>query len=64
MSGREFSEEDATLFNELWAGALFDIIAAVLKRCSDWEGPDQEAMIAMIIQQLAEHYGLVEAEVE
>jgi hypothetical protein len=57
---REFSDADADVFNELWAGALFDIILSVFDKCKDWEKDDQSAMIYMIIEQLAERYGIVE----
>ena len=59
---RAFSGADADLFNELWAGALFDIISSVLDRCEDWEKDDQDAMICMIVRRLAERYGLIEGE--
>jgi hypothetical protein len=53
LSGREFSDEDTALLNDLWGGALFDILSAVLDKCASWEKSDQDAMVYMIIEQLA-----------
>lgn len=59
---REFSDADEELFHKLWAGALFDIISSVFEKCKDWEKDDQNAMIYMVIEQLAERYGIVESD--
>ena len=58
---REFSDADLELYHELWAGALFDIINSVFEKCADWEKEDQNAMVYMIIETLAERYGLLRA---
>lgn len=59
---REFTEADTKVFNELWAGAAFDIQAAVLDKCKDWAPDEQKAMVYMIIEQLAKRYGIIEGD--
>ena len=59
---REFSNADSELYHELWAGALFDIINSVFEKCADWEKEDQNAMVYMIIETLAERYGVIEGD--
>jgi hypothetical protein len=60
---RELSEADLELFEELSAGALFDIINSVLNRRPGWEEEDRKTMICMIIRALAERYGVIEERV-
>jgi hypothetical protein len=59
---REFSEADTELFNELWAGTLFDIINQVMTKRPDWDKDEQNALVYMIIKQLAERYGVIESD--
>ena len=47
-------------FNKAWLGAYFDIMAGVLERFPDWSEEDQQAMVYMIVQQLAMRVGVVE----
>jgi hypothetical protein len=57
---RKLSDTDVDLFNELWAGAYFDIISAVIDKWPDWDAKDQAAMIHMVVQALAVRAGVVE----
>jgi hypothetical protein len=59
---REFTEADDKLFNELWAGTLFDIIHKVMTARPDWDKADQNALIYMVIETLAEEYGVIESD--
>lgn len=56
---RRFTAADTKLFNELWAGTLFDLIHTVDKRRPKWEGADQCALIYMVIEELARRYGII-----
>lgn len=50
--------EDEELFHHLWAGALFDIISAVIRECEHMDKEYQNEMIYRIVKQLAERYEL------
>lgn len=56
---RRFTAADTKLFNELWAGTLFDLIHTVDKKRPRWEGDDQSALVYMVIEELARRYGIV-----
>ena len=56
----EFYRRETAIFNDLWAGAAFHIINAVLKKCPDWSETDRNAMVHMIVAQLARRYGVIE----
>jgi hypothetical protein len=62
LSDREFSEADTDLLNELWAGALFDIIQKVSTERPDWNESEQNALVYMVIEVLAERYGIIESD--
>jgi hypothetical protein len=49
---------DDELFHHLWAGALFDIISAVLTECADKDREYQNEMIYRIVKELALRYEL------
>jgi hypothetical protein len=57
---RAYDAEMHEYFNQAWAGAYFDIMAGVLGRFPDWAKDDQEAMVYMIVEQLADRVGLIE----
>ena len=50
---------DTKLFNELWAGTLFDLIHAVDTKCPEWEEDEQSALVYMVIDELARRYGVI-----
>jgi hypothetical protein len=52
--------EDEQLFNELWAGTLFDIIHKVVTARPDWDDGEHIALIYRVIEKLAEEYGVID----
>ena len=59
---RELTTADTKLFHELWAGTLFDIIHKVMTKRPKWDKDDQNAMVYMVIEQLAIRYGVIEGD--
>jgi hypothetical protein len=61
---RRFTAADTKLFNELWAGTLFDLIHAIDMERPEWEGHEQAALVVMVIEELARRYGIIEDDEE
>jgi hypothetical protein len=61
---REFNDADTKLLNELWAGTLFDIIHKVTTARPDWDDDEKNALIYMVIEILAERYGIIQGDEE
>jgi hypothetical protein len=59
---REFTEADTELFNKLWAGTLFNIIHKVMISRPDWDKDEQTALIYMVIEMLAQRWGVIESD--
>jgi hypothetical protein len=59
---RDFSDADMELFHELWAGTLFDIIHKVTTERPNWDEDEQNALIYMAIEALAEEWGVIEGD--
>ena len=61
MTPEHFGEAETALFNELVAGAIFDIIHAVHTSCVGWDNKAQIVMMEMIVQEIAIQWGLIDA---
>ena len=56
--------EAEALIDVLVAGAEFDIIHSVFKRCPDWGEETYNAMIAEIVERLAARWGIIDDEAQ